>query len=94
VLDEAFALAGFSGRVEVMQWLRGHGADVNGSVHLGLTALHMAVMAQRLDCVRWLVERGADLSRTDQIHHGTPLGWAEHSARDSAVHRFLSRQQM
>jgi ankyrin repeat protein len=46
VLDEAFALAAFSGRVEVMQWLRGHGADVNGSVHLGLTALHMAVMAQ------------------------------------------------
>src|SRR4051812_47670913 len=40
VLDEAFALAAFSGRIEVMVWLRERGADVNGAAHLGLTGLH------------------------------------------------------
>jgi hypothetical protein len=50
----------------------------------------MAVITQRLDTVRWLVAHGADPSRTDQIHNGTPVGWAEHNLRDSEVHRFLA----
>jgi hypothetical protein len=89
VLDEAFALAAFSGRLEALERLLQRGADVNGAVHLGLTALHLAVMARRLETARWLVAHGADLDRRDQIHHGTPLGWAEHNCRDSAIHRFL-----
>ena len=60
--------------------------DVNGVLHLGLTALHMAVMGQRVE-----VAHGADLNRRDQIHHGTALGWAEHNFRDSATHRFLEQ---
>jgi hypothetical protein len=90
VLAEAFGLAAFSGRLEVMQWLANKGADVNGTLHLGLTALHVAVMGQRLEVARWLVEHGADRELRDQIHHGTPLGWAAHNFRDSAVHRYLA----
>jgi hypothetical protein len=89
VVDEAFALAAFSGRVEALERLLERGADVNGDVHLGLTALHLAAMAGRLETARWLVAHGADLDRRDQIQHGTPLGWAEHTRRDSATHRFL-----
>jgi hypothetical protein len=88
-IDEAFALAAFSGRMEVLQRLLELGADVNGAVHLGMNALHLAVLGGRLEVVRWLVSQGADLNRRDQIHHGTPLGWAEHNFRDSAIHRFL-----
>jgi hypothetical protein len=89
VLDEAFALAAFSGRLEALESLLERGADVNGAVHLGLTALHLAVVGRRLDTARWLVAHGADLARRDQIHHGTPAGWAEHTCRDSALHRLL-----
>ena len=57
---------------------------------IGKPGLQVAVMTRRLDTARWLVEHGADLQRRDGIHHGTPLGWAEHTARGSAVHSFLS----
>jgi Ankyrin repeats (many copies) len=90
VLDEAFALAAFSGRQAAMAYLLERGADVNGSDHLGLTALHMAVMARRVDTARWLVEHGADPQRRDGIHHGTPIGWAERTAQGSEVHAFLA----
>jgi len=89
ILDEAFALAAYSGRLKAMQWLLEHGASVNGTAHLGLTALHFAVIRQRLDVITWLIEHGADPGRRDGIHNGTPLSWAAHNARDSDVHRYL-----
>jgi ankyrin repeat protein len=73
----------------VLQRLLEHGADVNGAAHLGLTGLHLAVTRGRVETARWLVEHGADPARRDGIHHGTPLGWAEHTAPGSAVHLYL-----
>jgi ankyrin repeat protein len=90
VLDEALGFAAYSGRIEAMQFLVERGADVNGSVHLGMTPLHMAVITRRTETARWLVEHGADLARRDGIHHGTPVGWAEHSAKGSAIHHYLA----
>ena len=88
-LDEAFALACYSGRIETMSFLHERGADPSGSVHLGLTGLHLAVITQRLDVACWLVEHGADLEARDGIHHGTPLRWAEHTAAGSAMQDLL-----
>jgi ankyrin repeat protein len=82
-LDEAFALAAYSGRLEVMGVLLERGADVNGSVHLGLTGLHLAAIRHRLETMRWLVERGGDVGRRDDIHHRLVLDWAEHSFKDT-----------
>jgi ankyrin repeat protein len=93
VLNEAFGLAAFSGRLETMEYLLEHGADINGSLHLGFTAAHLAVMNQRLTTLRWLVDRGIDLSQRDGIHHGTPLGWAEHNCAGSPVHEYLREQR-
>ena len=44
VLDEAFALAAFNGRLDAMARLLALGAGVDGAVQLGLTALHLAVI--------------------------------------------------
>jgi hypothetical protein len=88
-VDEAFALAAFNGRREVMERLLERGASIDGTVHLGLTGLHLAVAARRLHVVRWLVEHGADPTRRDGIHDATPLGWAEHVQPGSELHRYL-----
>jgi len=65
-LDEAFALAAYSGRIEAMAWLLEHGADVNGAVHRRLTGLHLAVISGRVDTARWLVAHGAKGSAIHQ----------------------------
>ena len=49
--------------------------------HAHSTPLHQAAIAGHLDVVRVLVERGARLDIRDIFHHGTPLGWAEHTGR-------------
>ena len=58
ILDEAFALAAYNGRLEAMEFLLARGASVRGRAH-GITALRFAVIARRSDVVSWLVARGA-----------------------------------
>lgn len=91
VLDEAVALAAYSGRIEAIAYLLERGASPSGPAHLGLTGLHFAVVNDRVETARWLVEHGADLEARDEIHHGTPLGWAEHNRKGGAVHQYLAR---
>ncbi|HEV3166994.1 MAG TPA: ankyrin repeat domain-containing protein [Isosphaeraceae bacterium] len=72
-------------RVDVARWLLDHGADVNQKATFGgpshgkdLTALHLAAQSGHLPMVRFLVERGADLTIRDALYNGTPQSWAEH----------------
>ena len=58
ILDEAFALAAYNGRVEMLDELLRRGAAVRGRAH-GMTALRFAVIARRRDVIDWLRERGA-----------------------------------
>ena len=89
VLNEAFAIAAFNGRLEAMTRLLALGANVDGALHLGLTGLHLAVLRRRLDVVCWLVEHGANLDARDTIHERTPLGWAEREARGTPIEAYL-----
>jgi uncharacterized protein len=53
-------------RPETISLMLAHGADVNGRCsHLGITALHFAAFMGRLDIVKLLLARGADLFATD-----------------------------
>jgi hypothetical protein len=90
VLDEAFALAAFSGRLEAMELLLARGAHVDGRAH-GLTAVHFAIVAGRLDVVRRLLDRGADVAVRDAIHDRTPVGWAGGEARRGGADRAAIR---
>jgi hypothetical protein len=90
VLDEALALAAFSGRLEAMELLLAHGASVDGRAH-GLAAIHFATIAGRLDVVRWLLDHGADLGVRDAIHNRAPVGWAGGEARRGGAERAAIR---
>ena len=90
VLDEAFALAAFSGRLAALEWLLGRGARVDGRAH-GLAALHFAIIRGRLDVVRLALDRGADLAVRDAIHSRTPVGWAGGEARRGGGDRLAIR---
>jgi ankyrin repeat protein len=64
-------------RMETAAWLIDHGATVDhkatfgGLTHgQGITALHMASQCGHLSMVQFLIERGADPSIKDDLHHG------------------------
>ncbi len=73
----------FNDRLEAAAWLLDHGADPDrrhdfgGRDHgKGATALHLAAQYSRLRCLALLLERGTDATVVDEMHGGTPLGWA------------------
>jgi len=59
-LTERLISSARSGHLDPVETLLEHGADVNGKVGPGLTALHMAKITGRADAIKLLVEKGAD----------------------------------
>jgi CubicO group peptidase (beta-lactamase class C family) len=59
-LTETLVSSARTGHLDPMEMLLEHGADVNGKLGPGLTALHMARITRRADVVELLKEKGAD----------------------------------
>ena len=79
VLAEGLALAAHLGQTRACALLLDRGADPARAPLYGLTPLHFAASTGRLDTANLLVRRGAPLDAEDQLHYGTPLGWALHN---------------
>lgn len=81
----ALAAAALYGNTPALARLLVTDVDVNAysppSFHQHATALHHAVDSGSLGAVRLLVDAGADLSMSDRLFGGTPLGWADHIGR-------------
>src|SRR5262249_5053202 len=83
--QDAFVQAALNGNAEALRRMLALGMDpttISARNQSHATALHHAVWSGTLDAVRVLVEAGADLTRRDAIHGGTPLGWAEYGASE------------
>ncbi len=84
----ALVAAAFYGKKEMLEFLIQKAVDVNGypdrnsGFHSHATALHQAVFSGSLDCVKLLIDAGADLSAKDKIYNGTPLGWAQYMQQE------------
>lgn len=73
--------ATFRNRIEMVDWLLTRGADPNGTGWLGghakgVTAFHLAAADGRREIIELLKRAGADPAATDDLYHGTPVGWA------------------
>lgn len=82
----------YSSDVQAATWLLDHGADPNlrhdfgGQDHgLRAVALHLAAQHDSVDCVKLLLNRGANPHIVDGAHGGDALGWAEFSGATRAV---------
>lgn len=64
-------------RWELVPKLAELGFDVDGRTAGGMTAAHLAAGTGSLETLRFLVERGADLSITDTQFDADVRGWAE-----------------
>lgn len=82
----------YADRVAAATWLLDHGADPNlrhdfgGQDHgVAAVALHLAAQFGCLECLRLLLDRGADPTIEDGAYRATPLGWAQHHGATEAA---------
>lgn len=84
----AYVLAALNGRAEALRLILELGVKLDRpsrDLYAHGTPLHHAVWSGSLEAVKVLVEAGADVSRRDTVHHGTPQEWAEYGAQEQAA---------
>ena len=91
VLDVAFAWAVINRHFDVADFLLDHGADINTtwSSHEPASILHELVFHGNDEAMRFLVDRGVDLTIKDYRWNATAQGWARHAAKDEKMAQWL-----
>ena len=98
-LDTALALSVINGHLDVADFLLEHGADINtnwGS-HEPASILHELVgqvatgesPKPNYESMRFLIDRGIDMSITDYRWNSTARGWALYAAKDQKLAQWL-----
>ena len=95
VLDMALALSVINGHFDVADFLLGHGADINTtwSSHEPATILHELVSRRNYEAMRFLIDRGIDMTIKDYRWNATAHGWALHAANDQKMAQWLEEAQ-
>jgi len=97
VIDSALAWSVINGHFEVADFLLEHGADINTnwSSHEPASILHELVFHANYAAMRFLIDRGIDMTIEDYRWHATASGWALYAAKDEQMARWLedARQQ-
>lgn len=76
IIGEAFVFAAANERLEVAEYLRAAGADIDARPYLNTTALHFAVQFSKPGAVGYLLASGAATDILDDNHHSDAAGWA------------------
>jgi hypothetical protein len=96
VLDTALAWSVLNRQFEVADFLLEHGADINTTwnSHEPASILHHLVFLPNPDePMRFLVDRGIDLTIKDHRWDSTAAGWARHALRNEQMARWLEEAQ-
>jgi hypothetical protein len=91
VLDVAFAFAVINRHFDVADYLLQHGADINTkwSSHEPASILHELVFQENYESMRFLIDRGIDMTIRDYRWNSTAQGWARYAASDGKMARWL-----
>jgi hypothetical protein len=92
VLDTALAWAVINRHFDVADFLLEHGADVstNWNSHEPASILHHLVfLPNPYESMRFLIDRGIDMTIEDYRWKGTAWGWAFYAAKDEKMAAWL-----
>ena len=95
VLDAALAWAVLNNQFEVADFLLAHGANVNTrwSSHEPASILHELVWHENYEAMRFLIDRGIDMTILDFRWNATAEGWACHAAHDQKMAQWMRNAQ-
>jgi hypothetical protein len=95
VLDSALAWSVVNGHLDVADFLLAHGADINTSwsSHEPASILHELVFHANYESMRFLVDRGIDMTIRDYRWNATARGWALHAANDERMAQWLEEAE-
>jgi hypothetical protein len=91
VLDTALAWSVINRHFDAADFLLGHGADINTtwSSHEPASILHELVFQRNYESMRFLIDRGIDMTIKDYRWNSTAQGWASYAAEDQKMARWL-----
>ena len=95
VLDMALAFSVINRHFDVADFLLEHGADINtkwGS-HEPASLLHELVFHGNYESMRFLIDRGIDMTIKDYRWNATAHGWALYAAKDQKMAQWLEEAQ-
>lgn len=95
VLDTALAWSVINRHFDVADFLLEHGADINTtwSSHEPASILHELVFHGNYDAMRFLIDRGIDMTIRDYRWNATAQGWARHAAKDEKMAQWLEKAE-
>jgi hypothetical protein len=91
ILDTALAFSVVNRHFDVADFLLEHGADINTtwSSHEPASILHELVFHGNYESMRFLIDRGIDMTITDYRWNAPAKGWARYAARDETMAQWL-----
>ena len=91
VIDIALAFSVINRHFDVADFLLEHGADINTnwSSHEPASILHELVFHANYDSMRFLIDRGIDMTIKDYRWNSTAQGWARYAAKDETMAQWL-----
>ena len=91
VLDTALAFSVINRHLEVADFLLEHGADINTTwnSHEPASILHHLVFEDNYDSMRFLIDRGIDMTIKDYRWNSTARGWALYGKNDQKMAQWL-----
>ena len=96
VLDTALAWSVINRHFDVADFLLEHGADINTtwSSHEPASILHeLAGLHQNYEAMRFLIDRGIDMTIRDYRWNSTAQGWARYAANDEKMAQWLEEAE-
>jgi len=95
VLDTALAFAVINRHFDVADFLLEHGADINTNwnSHEPASILHHLVFYGNYDSMRFLIDRGIDMTIKDYRWNSTAQGWALYGKKDEKMAQWLAEAE-
>ncbi|MBX3096430.1 MAG: ankyrin repeat domain-containing protein [Fimbriimonadaceae bacterium] len=81
-------LAANNGNLEMVRWLLENGVTPNPKCPV--SPLHSASWNDHPEIITLLAQHGGDMTKIDEYHDSTPIGWAAYAGRPAAIGALLA----